>query len=322
MSLTAHFFGTRGSLPGASLAPALQERLARALVAAQGKSFADVAAARAFVATKLPEGIRETYGSNSTCVAVWAPGVMAPLLLDAGTGLRDAGLRPRHFTEQHLLLSHLHWDHIQGLPFYEPLFDPDFHLVIHTCHPQAEQALRTQMSEPFFPLGLDQLPGRITVEVHEDQEMFEAGGFLVYASKQCHPGDSYGYRICRNDRVVVFSTDAGRKDFGRCVNCKCPHLFSAADLLIYDAMLSEEEEQGAKRDWGHSSNVSAVRFGALCKVRQLVLTHHSPKNDDAKLDAIYAETLALAEEKRAAQKWPPQVLERIWMARDGLEITI
>lgn len=323
MNLRVHFWGTRGSVPSGGGVDVLREKLVRALRLADGRRFASDAEAVAFVREAVPFSVGGAYGVNTSCVSVAAPGA-APLLLDAGTGLREAGIArvAAGHKEQHLLLSHLHWDHIQGFPFYAPLFDPEFHLVVHSCHPQAEAVLRAQMASPVFPVPFEKLAAKITVQVHARQSTFDAGGFSVFASKQCHPDDSFGYRVERAGKVVVYSTDAGWPDFDPCADCKCPVLFSNADLLIYDAMLSEEEAVVAKASWGHSSNLAAVRLGVLGGVKALALTHHDPARSDAAVERSLQEALAFAAAEKRAQAAPPEVLEKIFAAYDGLEVTV
>ncbi|MDR2981629.1 MAG: hypothetical protein LBV12_05210 [Puniceicoccales bacterium] len=287
---------------------------------ANGRNFKNDEEILSFIKEQLPFSVRGTYGTNTPCVSI-SKNENAPLLLDGGSGLRDAGLIKRDFKEQHMLLSHLHWDHIQGIPFYRYLYESDFHLIVHSCHPEAEMALREQMSAPFFPVNFDNVKAKVSIEIHKEQEPFDAGGFSVVAAKQVHPGDSYCHKIMADGLSVVYSTDAGCLDPKQNVS-ECPDVFIGADVLIYDAMLSEEEALNTKVDWGHSCSIAAIELAASANVKNLVLIHHDSICTDKELDERYADALIYAENARKLGAWDKNVLQSIVMSYDGLELKV
>ena len=164
--MRVQFWGTRGSLPVAQTGEAVLRKVSRALVAANGHRFDDEAAARAFAEEELDFATAHTYGGATTCVELDA-GDDAFLVCDMGSGLREFGIdalrrtRAGQAKAYHFFMSHLHWDHIMGFPFFAPAFDPDTRIVIHSGHADAEQALRRQQEEISFPVAFDWLRAQI-----------------------------------------------------------------------------------------------------------------------------------------------------------------
>lgn len=320
MNLSVKFRGTRGSFPATFGSRELRGKIVRALRIAgeRGLTFSTDAEAERFVREELPFRVAGTYGSATSCIEISAPGIAAPLLLDGGSGLQSAGRGRRDFREQHMLLSHLHWDHIHGIPFYAPLYEKDFHLVIHSCHAAAEIALRAQMSPPFFPISHNDLPAKISFVTHAPGNVFDAGGFAVNAVRQVHPGDSFGYRVEAGGKCVCYSTDAAP---GGELEARAAVLANA-DLLIYDAMLSDEEARAGKASWGHSSCAGGINFGMRSGARRLAFTHHDSTKTDEELDAIFENVRSEANRRREKENWPAGVLREIFAACDGLETLV
>ena len=160
--MLVRFWGTRGSLPVAPTAGIIRAKVAQALVAANGRRFEDETEAQAYVAAELSFAAGATYGGATSCVELKA-GDGAYFICDMGSGLRSFGLdsikrnADGHAKTYNFFLSHLHWDHIMGFPFFAPAFDPDATIRIHSCHPDAEQALRRQQEEISFPVPFDWL---------------------------------------------------------------------------------------------------------------------------------------------------------------------
>jgi anti-anti-sigma factor len=317
--ITVRFWGTRGSLPTPLDLPQLRQKLASTLVAGSGLNLDTLEKARGFV-DSLPFRIGGTYGGNSSCVELSATDDNV-VLLDMGSGARLAGhdaLRrlAGRTGEFHILMSHVHWDHIMGFPFFAPAYVPGQRIRIYGCHEQLEHAFRRQQAEPSFPVDFSALGAQIEFVVLEPERSYEIAGYRVTARLQLHGGDSYAYRLERNGKVVVYSTDAEHKpDHAEDVR-GFVDLFRNADLVIFDAMYSLADSVSIREDWGHSSNVVGVELCQQAAARRLALFHHEPVNDDAAIDRLCHEAQRLEQITRLGGR-----LE-ILAAYDGLEIDV
>jgi phosphoribosyl 1,2-cyclic phosphodiesterase len=320
--MLVRFWGTRGSLPVAQRAEAIEAKIARALVAASGKAFADEAEAASFARQRLDFATRGTYGGASSCVEIEG-GDGAFLICDMGSGVREFGIdsfrrcAAGHPRVYHFFLSHLHWDHIMGFPFFGPAFDPGATIVIHSGHPDAQTALRRQQEEISFPVPFDWLKAKFQFVTHTPGEAFEAAGMTVMLTGQYHSHDSYGYRFERNGKSVVYSTDSEHKLDNMEAEAAFETFFRDADLVICDTMYSLGDTVSLKQDWGHSSNVVAVDLCHAARSKRLALFHHEPTYSDEDIQRMHGETVRYEELVRADR--PP--LEVI-CAYDGLEVSI
>ena len=244
---------------------------------------------RGSIASAGPDTVR--YGGNTSCVSATTDDVIC--ILDAGTGLRRAGLAfagdPRPV---HMLLTHLHMDHIQGLGFFAPFFRPSGE--IHVWGPaSATMGLRTRLtrylSPPLFPVRIRDLDARVVLH-DAPQEPVKIGAFDVVAQHVIHPGPTVGYRISADGATVAYLPDhepaLGARRFPEEPRWTSGFdLASGADLLIHDGQYSDDE-RAMRIGWGHSSVSEAVAFGELAGVRRLILFHHDPSHSDAVLDEL------------------------------------
>lgn len=247
---------------------------------------------RGSIAAPGPETIR--YGGNTSCVEMRGKR-NALVVLDAGTGIQRLGATERAGGGRiDLLLTHLHMDHIQGLGFFEPLYEPG--REIHIWGPPSPTLdLRTRLarylSPPLFPVRLPDLPCRLALH-NVPPERFEVGGLEVEAELVCHPGSTVGYRISEGGRSVAYLPDhepaLGVRDFpGRPEWTSGFSLAAGANLLIHDAQYTIEEYR-ERIGWGHSAIRDALAFATLAGAGRLVPFHHDPTHDDAMLDRIDA----------------------------------
>ena len=244
------------------------------------------------------------YGGNTSCVEVRADdGTL--LVLDAGTGIRRLGVSLQESPRVEnppgrvdVLLTHLHMDHIQGLGFFEPLYDS--HVEIHIWGPASSRRplrkrLTRYLSPPLFPVHLRSLPCRLFL--HEvPMESLEVGPFRVRSAFVCHPGPTVGYRIESPDGVVAYLPDhepaLGVQDFpGDPAWTSGYALVEGADLLIHDAQYTDEE-YATHVGWGHSSVSQVMAFAEMAGVKHVVLFHHDPVRADKELDDILADSRA------------------------------
>ncbi|MEM9227650.1 MAG: MBL fold metallo-hydrolase, partial [Verrucomicrobiota bacterium] len=210
------FWGTQGSLPATVNAQTVREKVFLALQAAQGVSLDSEADIHAFIEEELPFAIRGTYGTNTACVELETE-TDEKLILDAGSGLRDLGRKvvaegkAKVPTTYHIVMTHLHWDHLQGFPFFVPAYIAGNKIVFHTYHDETEAAFRQQMSGKLFPIPFESLAAEITFEVRKPETPFALAGYQITSRTQNHPGISYGYRLEKGGKAVVYSTDSEHK---------------------------------------------------------------------------------------------------------------
>jgi phosphoribosyl 1,2-cyclic phosphodiesterase len=238
------------------------------------------------------------YGGNTSCVSLAIPGE-DPILFDLGTGLRYFGqTQPadKAFTGT-CLLSHLHWDHIQGLPFFKPFLRPGANVALYApAQPDGTtvaEVFGDTIKPPLFPIHFSMLPGMLDIHEIADDD-FMVGGAKVMSRLIPHVGATLGYRVEWNGRSVVYISDHQMPSDGS--HSAWPNaleLCAGADLLIHDAQYTPEEF-AMKRDWGHCTPEFAVWLAATAGVKRLALFHHDPAHVDDDLDAILAPVIACA----------------------------
>ena len=321
--MLVRFWGTRGSLPVASNADAALTRVVRALMIARGRSFVDEAEAADFARTELEFATHGSYGGATSCVEIDA-GEEAFVVCDMGSGLREFGINALrrcaegHPRVYHFFLSHPHWDHIMGFPYFRPAYESGATIVIHSGHPDAEQALRRQQEAISFPVPFDELKAHISFEVHRPSEPFQAAGMEVTLIRQTHARGSFGYRFERDGKAVVYSTDAEHRpddmDFEEGV---FEAFFAKADLVICDTMYSLADAVSLKQDLGHSSNVVAVDLCHAAGAKRLALFHHEPSYSDDDIQRMHFESLRYEKLVRGER---PEL--EVVCAYDGLEVDV
>jgi len=314
------FWGTRGSLPVSLTAAAVREKVIAAVCGASGRVFASVREVGEYV-DGLGLAVSGTYGGHTSCVEIETGGPEY-VLCDLGSGLRPFGQAalarhgPALPQTYHVFVSHLHWDHIMGLPFFAPAYIPGNRVRFYGGHAELEAALRRQQDPPSFPVDFSYLRADIEFVHLEPGRRYDIAGMAVTAKLQRHAGDSYGYRFESGGRTVVYTTDSEHKLVDPAETDGFVELFRNADVVIFDAMYSLAEATSIKADWGHSSNVVGVELCQLAGARHLCLFHHEPANDDATIGRILADARRLEEITRNGE---PLL---VTAAFDGMEIEL
>ncbi len=230
----------------------------------------------------------ERHGGNTSCVGVDVPGEQ-PIMFDIGTGSRYFN----HVDDAHFdgvcLLTHLHWDHVQGLPFFPPSLRPDSRLAIHGPVQEngkpLKKAFRKLWRPPQFPVGIADLPATFSFHEHGDDE-FAIGSVRVISRFVPHVGNTLGYRVEWEGRSVVYLSDHQQPPGPPFeIPSGVRELCAGADLLIHDAQYTPEEFS-VKSDWGHCTVEFAAWVAHECKVSTLALFHHDPAHDDDELDRL------------------------------------
>ena len=284
------------------------------------------------------------YGGNTPCVELVTE-AGTRLIFDSGTGIRELGialandLSPGQRLDAHLFLSHTHWDHIQGFPFFNPIYMPQTHLRVYAGAEVAQTVRDTmggQMIYPYFPVEFGSLGARI--DYHGLTEgSFEIDDVRITVQYLNHTLLCLGYRVEADGRTFCYCTDiepnarrllhegasiprGGQVDFAdlskRIVHDedrRYAHFVREADLLVHDAMYTELE-YGARLGWGHSTVEFATELSMLCNVGRLALYHHEPVHDDAKLESMLETCLTtVAQHENRLQ---------VFLAQEGLEVEV
>jgi phosphoribosyl 1,2-cyclic phosphodiesterase len=232
------------------------------------------------------------YGGNTSSVVIDIPRT-PPILLDLGTGVRVYGesLPPGPF-EGVALVSHLHWDHVQGLPFFAPALRPGSRVALYSpppgCGLTLAEAFGQGIRPPYFPVHLTELSGRIEFhEVHDGT--FAVGAAMVTVKPVPHVGPTAGFRIDWEGVSVAYVPDHQQPSNGSLdIAEEVLELVEGANLLIHDAQYTPEEFR-QKRDWGHSTIEYAVEVARQGGVKMLAMFHHDPTHDDTMVDRLAAE---------------------------------
>lgn len=284
--MEVQFWGVRGSLPAPLTPTQIQTKIAAVVQRISSKDIESEDARERFLST-LPKWMYGTIGGNTACVELTTD-EGDEFIFDAGTGLRVLGskLAVTKTKVCHIFLSHYHWDHIQGLPFFGPAYNPNFEMQFYTTFPASKRLLEKQMSLPYFPVQMDtSFTKKIFFHTIKARVPFKVGNAIVEVKKMSHPGKSYSYSVKENGKCFIYATDVelSQKDFDD--TAENASFFEGADSLVLDAQYTIEEAV-QKENWGHSAFCYAIDFAAKWHIRNVYLFHHEPAYDDRKIYSI------------------------------------
>jgi phosphoribosyl 1,2-cyclic phosphodiesterase len=282
-----------------------------------------------------PGNATSKYGGNTSCLQI--VGGQEIIILDAGTGIRDLGLQiaaQKKPVRIHLLLTHTHWDHIQGFPFFTPIYFPGNELFIYgprALEKSLEEALMFQMQYSYFPVRGVELAARVKF-TELGEETFPVGDIEVSSKSMNHPIRVLAYKFRSKGKTAIYTGDnepyydvlanrAGNMDSGihrrsefiKECNQRVVDFCRGADVLVADAQYTDEEYE-TKRGWGHSSISHVLALSRESAVKKLVLFHHEPTHDDRTLAQIERQA------RRRMQKLRPRF--KVIMAREGLDVDV
>lgn len=307
------FWGVRGSLPTPITPQQIQSKIMAAIQRATPEDL-QTEESRAKFVSNLPTWIFGTTGGNTPCVEIKSG--KTEIILDAGTGIRLLG-KSKDLPSSgnyNLLFSHFHWDHIQGLPFFDPIYSPETTINVYSPLENTKEILKEQMKHPYYPVPFNNLQSTINFDKINVGEYFYIDDIKVCCCKMSHPGNSYSYAFIKDDKKVVYATDVElkSKDFSNTPEAEL--VFKNADCIILDSQYTVEEAN-RKQNWGHSAFCNAVDFAIHWGIKKLYLFHHEPTYDDKKLNSILQ-----------AARWYAQYIEhsdvQIYLAKEAQEINL
>ena len=258
------------------------------------------------------------YGGNTPCVEVRLSNEEL-LVFDAGTGIRELGnflLNKRNNWQGHIFLSHPHWDHIQGLPFFRPAYIPgNEFIILGAAHPQVslEKIIADQMETIYFPINVHYFSADVSFK-SLGEGSYKIGGAQIDTMFINHPGLALSYKINWGNSSMVYMTDneLGMANGGN-LRKRIVEFVSQANVLIHDAQYDDDEYK-IKRGWGHSTWSQALQLAMEARVERLVLFHHDPDHDDQKIDTFLAACQQEAKNNGASLE--------IIAAQEGMEILL
>ena len=248
------------------------------------------------------------YGGNTSCVSVRCDD--SAVVFDAGSGLVHLGTQWLNETRREIdiCFSHFHADHICGLPFFKPFFDPRFHIRLHSFGENdatLEASVRNYLSQPYFPITLDDFVANVQFVHHTTQAPVRIGGLDIEALPIPHPGGAHALKASHAGKHFVYATDT--EHIPDAPNDRLIDFMRDADMAIYDCTYDDSEFE-ARRGWGHSTWQEGVRLAKAASVKKFGIFHHEPERSDAQLAAI---------ERRAQEDYAPTLV-----TRDFLEVKL
>jgi len=285
--MIVRLWGVRGSSPTPLAPEDLRKKFAAILQRVRASDLVNTDARQRFLA-KLPPELFGTAGGNTACIEVRTADDHV-IVLDTGTGLRELEKRIRRHREEirefHIFMSHFHYDHLLGLPYFGAMYDPRVRVTFYSPYPAMERILSQFMSKPYHPVGWDSFAAKIRFRILKPGETLGLGTAKIDWIRRNHPNGSISYKVSEGGRSFIYSTDTEltEKDFMR--SEKNLSYFQGADAIVLDAQytLGEAIE---KYNWGHSSYSLAVEFAREFGIHKLFLFHHEPLNDDDAMEGI------------------------------------
>jgi len=312
------FWGVRGSLPTPLTPREIEKKIREVLLAATADDVKDDQSVDRFI-EKLPFDKRSTYGGNTPCVQI-IPSDNKRFIVDAGSGIRELGI---HFLdtpmgqgkgEVHLFLSHTHWDHIQGFPFFAPAFIPGNQLSVYNDKDQY-RTFSDQQNARYFPVPLEYMRSKMVFRRIQPGQIFHVGETEICTLEMYHPGTSLAYRFTDKDCTFVYASDSEFNMRPRSEVREFEEFVSGADGMVFDSQFTFSESH-EKVTWGHSSATIGVDVAVAAGVKRLLLFHHAPSYSDEKLTQLWK--LAIKYKNLVAPRSDLEIITTY----DGLEIDI
>jgi len=313
--MNIHFWGVRGSIPTPTTPARIKSKISAIVEQITPEDIVSAESRERFLAG-LPPWLFGTVGGNSPCISVNFGESQECIVFDCGSGLRELGMsqigKKRSYNHYNIFMSHFHWDHIQGLPFFGPGYNPTVKLDFYSPMTELEEKMSGQMMNPYFPVRIETMGAKKTF-TQLTKEINVCGCNISY-KKMNHPGDSYAYCVNEKGKRFIYSTDTEltADDFMKTEENIA--FFKDADLIVVDCQYTLGEAID-KYNWGHSAFSLAVDFAANWGIKHMVMFHHDPSYDDHKLYGI------LQSARWYLERMNIKGIE-LTLAYEGLEISI
>lgn len=317
-------WGIRGSLPTPHTPQQIEDKISGILqlFAAQPQSTSP----QEFLRTLSPDQVGG-YGGHTACLQFSS--ATTSVIVDGGSGIKSLGdeLMKGPFAkgqgEAHILMTHFHWDHLIGLPFFTPVFVPGNVIHFYAVQKDLEENIRNLFKKPTFPVPFERLPAKIQFHTLAPRKAFTIGDMAITPYQLDHPDPCYGYRFECGGKAIAHCVDTeatrvSREDLGADLK-----LYQNADLMIFDAQYSFLEAT-EKVDWGHASGPVGIDLALREGVKQVLFIHHDPSASDQKIAKIESQTRAYYEAcLKAAGTLGTNIKPLEWcFAREGMLISI
>ena len=280
------FWGVRGSLPAPLHPSQIKNKIASILEQVRPEDVQNAESRKRFLAG-LPPWLFGTVGGNTPCISLSFGNPEELIVFDCGSGMRELGVASSNEAikpaKYHVLFSHFHWDHLQGLPFFNPAYDPSVAIDFYSPKSGLEQILEGQMNTPYFPVKLESMASK--KNFYRLESPLTIGGLSIRYKRMNHPGDSFSYMVSENGKRFIYATDTELSIADFMQNEENTGFFQGADLIVLDSQYTLGEAID-KYNWGHSAFSLAVDFAANWGIKRLVMFHHDPAYDDRKLYSI------------------------------------
>jgi len=316
-----HFWGVRGSLPSPITPARVKSKISAIVEQITSEDIVSAESRERFLAG-LPQWLFGTVGGNSPCVSIDftdSAGIKnsdEKIIFDCGSGLRELGSaqfsESRKISRYHIFLSHFHWDHIQGLPFFGPAYDPAVKVDFYSPVENIKEFLTEQMVTPYFPISIDNMASKKSFNILKND--VNVCGRKITFKKMNHPGGSYAYCVNENGKRIIYSTDTELSTDDFVKNDENTAFFKDADLIVIDCQYTLGEAID-KYNWGHSAFSMAVDFTVNWGIKRMVMFHHDPAYDDHKLHGL------LQSARWYLERMNVKGIE-LTLAYEGLEISI
>lgn len=283
-------WGVRGSIPTPLSSETIEQKIIKALTFARPGDISSEEAVISFVDT-LPQYIKGTYGGNTTCIEVRTDSGDL-IIIDCGSGLMNLGrtLMSGDFGRgagvASIFLTHTHWDHIQGIPFFTPLYIKGNRFNFYSPLADLKERIDYQQADTHFPIAFDNMQASRRFFTVNQNEVFYINDVRIYTKSMPHPGGAFGIRIEEGESAFVYTSDCefSIDEIDRIQTYES--FFKRADVALFDAQYTFQESLIDKFSWGHSSASIAIDIAAKYEVKKLVLFHHDPNYDDEKLESV------------------------------------
>jgi len=292
------FWGVRGSIPTPFTSVDIRNKLKNVLKLATPRDISSDEAIEKYL-DSLPFSLSGTYGGNSTCLEVRTESGEI-IIIDCGTGLKNLGekLMKEDFGKGNgignILLTHTHWDHIQGIPFFVPFYIKGNRFNLYCPFNDIKERLEYQQNSTHFPVNLDYMLATKEFFPLKKEGEFYLNDIKIINKRMRHPGGSFGYRIEENEKTFIYTSDCefNIDEIDRIGTYD--DFFRNADVIVFDTQYTFEEYIN-KIDWGHSPASIAIDIASRFNIKRLILFHHDPYYSDEKLDSVLSNAKAYME---------------------------